>query len=390
VTTGSTEKPILAFLVNGDEAGAMGIRARSFAVRLEPDFQVHIVYRQANKVHAILQMLGLISRLRPDLCYVLDMGFSGVIAAALHRAVSRCRTIVDTGDSIYELSRSTGSRGRFGLLLTRLLEHFAFWTSDHVVVRSHPHQDLLRERGVAASVLPDGVDTREFFPSAQPELRHQYGLEGYTVIGLLGSLIWSPRLELCYGWELIELMDLLRDVKTKAVIIGDGSGLGWLKERCAQLGLSDRVVFLGRLAYHDLPRFLNIMDVCLSTQTNDAVGQVRTTGKLPLYLACGSYVLSTEVGEAARVLPAEMLIPYNGTKDLEYPRRLAVRVRALLANPERLDQRSTAVGIARANFEYDVLAAKMRPILAELLSGTRHPVQSEGNLSVLENEAKSE
>jgi hypothetical protein len=50
------------------------------------------------------------------------------------------------------------------------------------------------------------------------------------------------------------------------------------------------------------------MDICLSTQTNDVVGWVRTTGKLPLYLAAGRYVLASRVGEAARVLPEEMLV----------------------------------------------------------------------------------
>ena len=39
-------------------------------------------------------------------------------------------------------------------------------------------------------------------------------------------------------------------------------------------------------------RHLSIMDVCISTQSNDLVGMVRTTGKLPLYLAYGKYVIA--------------------------------------------------------------------------------------------------
>jgi glycosyltransferase involved in cell wall biosynthesis len=213
------------------------------------------------------------------------------------------------------------------------------------------------------------VDTQEFFPRAQHELRRQHGLQGCTVIGLLGSLIWSPSLEMCYGWELIELIDRLRDQAVKGVIIGDGSGLAKLQARAAALGLEDRIVFLGRLPYAELPRYLNLMDICLSTQTNDAAGQVRTTGKLPLYLACGRFVLSTDVGEAARVLPPDMLVPYNGTKDLDYPKRLEDRVRVLLEDPFRLAQHSVSVAIAKTNFEYDVLTVKIRQILGELLEG---------------------
>jgi glycosyltransferase involved in cell wall biosynthesis len=363
------ERPVLVFLVNGDAAGAMGIRARSFQQRLNAEFRIEIAYRSANKLQAIWQMFRVLTQVRPALCYVFDMGFSGVIAAAMYRSISGCRTIVDTGDAIYELSRLSGSRGPLGLQLTKLLEWFAMWSSDRVVVRSHPHQELLARQGVVADAVPDGVDTQEFFPRAQHELRRQHGLQGCTVIGLLGSLIWSPSLEMCYGWELIELIDRLRDQAVKGVIIGDGSGLAKLQARAAALGLEDRIVFLGRLPYAELPRYLNLMDICLSTQTNDAAGQVRTTGKLPLYLACGRFVLSTDVGEAARVLPPDMLVPYNGTKDLDYPKRLEDRVRVLLEDPFRLAQHSVSVAIAKTNFEYDVLTVKIRQILGELLEG---------------------
>jgi glycosyltransferase involved in cell wall biosynthesis len=382
-------KPLLVFLVNDGAAGAMGIRARSFERRLSAGFRVEIAYRQANKLLAIWQMLRVLIRYRPDLCYVFDMGFSGVIAAALYRSLSRSKTIVDTGDAIYELSRLSGSRGPAGLLLTKWLEWFALWSSDHVVVRSHPHQELLRDRGILAEVLPDGVDSRQFFPHAANELRRKYGLEGSIVIGLLGSLIWSPSLQMCYGWELVELLDRLRDLPVKGVIIGDGSGLAKLQARCASLGLEDRIVFLGRQPYDELPRYLNMMDICLSTQTNDAAGQVRTTGKLPLYLACGRFVLSTKVGEAARVLPPAMLIPYNGTKDPEYPERLASRVRALLNEPACLGQHSASVAIAEANFEYSVLAARLRHVLGELLPAWTEAPWLEGKPAADENKSGS-
>jgi glycosyltransferase involved in cell wall biosynthesis len=365
------EKSRIVFVVNGDTGGAMGIRARSFAERLKTEFSIQIMYRSANKLQAIWQLFRGLTKARPMLTYVFDMGFSGVIAAGLYRSISGCRTIVDTGDAIYELARLSGSRGPVGLGLTKLLEWFALWSSDRVVVRSHPHQDLLASSGIAVDVIPDGVDTRQFFPSAEDELRRKLGLEGSIVIGLLGSIVWSPGSGMCYGWELIEVLDRLRDRPVKGVIIGDGSGLPELKARSAALGLEDRIVFLGRLPYDELPHYLNVMDICLSTQTNDAAGHVRTTGKLPLYLACGRFVLSTDVGEAARVLPPEMLVPYHGTKDPDYPRRLADRIQSLMATPDLLRRPALSVAIAQTNFEYDVLAAKVRRAIQESLR--EHP-----------------
>jgi len=235
-----------------------------------------------------------------------------------------------------------------------------------VVVRSHPHQELLAGRGIAAAVIPDGVDTEQFRPRPEEDLRRQHKLDGVTVIGVLGSLIWNPRWQMCYGWELVELIERLRDLPVKGLVIGDGSGLEVLRAQCAARGLEDRIVFAGRIPYDDLPRYLNLMDICLSTQTNDTAGQVRTTGKLPLYLACGRFVLASEVGEAARVLPSEMLVPYCGMKDSGYSGRLAARVRSLLERPERLEQRNASIQIAQAHFDYNVLAGRLRETLCEL------------------------
>jgi glycosyltransferase involved in cell wall biosynthesis len=354
----------IVFLVNGRPADAMGIRARAFAERLP--FEIHIVYRSANKVYAILRNLVNLVRFRPALCYVFDMGFSGVLAAGMFRMVSRCLVIVDTGDAIYQLSLSSG-RGRLGSFLTKQLEGYALAISDRVVVRSHPHQELLASQGISADVIPDGVDLEQFYPRAEDGLRRQFGLDGFVVAGTLGSLIWNQRLDMCYGWELVEVIHRLRHLPIKGLVIGDGTGLSRLKERCAAFGILDRIVFTGRIPYDDLPRYLNLMDICLSTQTNDAVGQVRTTGKLPLYLASGRFILATDVGEAARVLPREMLVAYNGIKDPDYPERLADRLLALLKHPDQLQRGTASVALARTHFDYDILAARLRETVERLL-----------------------
>ena len=366
-------RPKVVFVVNGGPDSAMGVRARSFSERLCSDFQVEIAYRTTNKILSIARFFWFLARVRPAVCYVLDMGFSGVLAAGVYRIVSRCRMVVDTGDAIYELSRNSG-RGPVALWLTKRLEQFALSIGDRIVVRSHPHQELLGRQGITAEVIPDGVDTKQFSSRPERDLGRRHGLDGVTVIGLLGSLIWNPRSQMCYGSELLEVIERLNDRPVKGLIIGDGSGLSILKAQCAERGLEDRIVFLGRIPYDELPGYLNLMDICLSTQTDDLVGQVRTTGKLPLYLACGRFVLASKVGEAARVLPPEMLVPYHGSKDSEYPSRLASRIETLLERPELIGRRERSVRIAQNNFDYDILAARVRQTIAGLLSSSAAPV----------------
>ena len=361
-------KPRIVFLVNGDSSSAMGIRAQSFQERLALDFRIEIAYRSGNRIGAMLRFFGMLVRLRPSLCYVFDMGYSGVMAAGLYRLISRSRMIVDTGDAIHALSESVSERGRLGRLLTKWLERFGLAISDRVVVRSRPHQEMLAEQGIDAAAIPDAVDIEQFSPRDETGLRRKYGLEGAVVIGVMGSLIWNPRWQMCYGWELIELVRLLKDKPVKGFIIGDGSGLAHLKAQCAAAGIEDRIVFAGRVPYAELPRFINLMDICLSTQTNDVPGRVRTTGKLPIYLACGRFVLSSDVGEAARVLPREMLVAYNGTKDLEYPTRLAQRIEPMLGHPEIWQRPGRSVAIAEEHFDYKVVAEKLRQVIDGVLA----------------------
>src|SRR5207237_9475463 len=110
-------------------------------------------------------------------------------------------------------------------------------------------------------------------------------------------------------------------------------------------------------------RHLNLIDICLSTQTNNLAGQVRTTGKLPLYLAAGRYILASNVGEAAIILDAEMLVDYQGTKDQNYPLRLSQRVLSVLDHPEKLECVARNIALAKTRFDYAILADRMKQIL---------------------------
>src|SRR5262249_19561358 len=92
-----------------------------------------------------------------------------------------------------------------------------------------------------------------------------------------------------------------------------------------------------------------------------------TTGKLPLYMACGKYVLASNVGEASRVLAQEMLVPYDGARDDGYPARLAERVRDLVFHPDRLDAGLANVDVARREFDYDVLASRVDRVMKDVM-----------------------
>lgn len=361
----------VGFIVSGDYESAMGFRARAMASRLSHVYNIEIVYRSRRKIISILNVFGFLVRVRPVAIYLFDISYTGLLAASLYQFLFHNCLIIETGDAIAELARSMGNRGKFGLWLTQLLENAAFRIAHRIVVRGSFHKELLASQGIQADVIQDGVDTTRFAPEDTSDLRKQLGLENVLTVGLMGSSIWSEKLQLCYGWELVETIGLLKDKPVRGIMIGGGSGITHLKAFCREHGIEDSIVFLGHVPYEQLPTYLNLMDICLSTQTNDIVGKVRTTGKLPLYLAAGRYVLASKVGEASIVLDEEMLVEYEGVKDEGYPQKLKERIELILNHPAMLEVAARNVAVAREQFDYTNLAERMRIIIDSSVKARR-------------------
>jgi glycosyltransferase involved in cell wall biosynthesis len=369
-------RPTVAFIINGGPDSAMAERARAFATRLADRFDGRVIFRTGGKLTAAARMFRQLIALRPDACYVLDVAASGVAAAGLYKHVSGTPFVLDTGDAVVELARALG-RGRVATAATSGLEAYALRFAGAVVVRGRYHQQLLARRGVCAEFIPDGVDVDAFTP---PDDAPANDPTRPLTIGVLGNSIWVPARQTCYGWELVELIRLLRGQllrPVRGVLIGGGNGVEILRRRCAQYGLSEFVEFTGHVPHAELPARLRMIDICLSTQTNDVIGQVRTTGKLPLYLAAGRFVLASNVGEAARVLPPEMLVDFEGESDPAYPAKLAARVTELLATRAHFGHQPACVKLASEHFDYHLLTPRVSAILSALVGGKRRAQEPE-------------
>ncbi len=302
---------------------------------------------------------------RATVLYLVDVGKSTTVAAVLGR-LTRKRVILDTGDACYALAASLGDRGFAGLALVGLGEQLALRSAHEIVVRGRAHAGYVPGR---ATHIPD-LPPAGAGPVPAGELRRTLDLDGAFVIGVVGSLIFSPRLRISYGWDLIEALSHTAP-EVLALIVGDGSGLEPLQTRARELGVIDRCRFVGRVPTDLVSQYVCATDIAISTQTNDLVGQVRTTGKLPLYLACARPVLASHVGEAARLLgPKGWTIPYSGVIDRLYPKRLAEAIERWRGDPGGAEsRRAIARKLAESEFDVEV----MRRRLALVIDGAPEP-----------------
>lgn len=358
--------PRVSLLIHGGPNSVEAIRARGLASAL-PAAHVQFLYREGTRKETDARWEKQLADWKPDLLYLLNTAMPGCTVALKQKWFSKRPYLLDTGDVIYEMAKSAGTTPWWKIPALGLVEDL---TQDHasgIIVRGSKHQEYLRGLGYNhVHLIRDGCS-----PAASPEpeavaqLKRHLNLTAPLIVGLMGSLTFSPTLQICYGWDLVEALAQLPENAVQCVIIGDGTGREWLEEKAQALGVWSRIRFCGRIPYEQVPLYLRVLDVALSTQTNNLAGQVRTTGKLPEYMAASCYVLASKVGDASVLLPPGMTLEYNGTVDSAYPARLAARIRELIAHPEQLQERNTLPALAEKYCSYHVLAEEFKKVVTQ-------------------------
>ncbi len=326
-----------------------------------------MLFREGGRLRAIRHFVAGVLRTRPAVVYAVDSAAATVAALVVARTVLGSRVIMETGEATAALARSTGRFGHAGALAVALIERLGYRVADTLVVRGYGHQEILRETlGLDSVVIPEGFDPTVAGPRDGTAFRQDWGADENTiVVGVRGSASWVERLQWCYGRDVIEVIARARRPDLLGVVAVKGDGLPHLKRLAQDLGVTDRVRFVEPQEGGDLWQQLGAIDVGLSTQTNDHVGQSRTTTKLIQYLAAGKYILASRVGTAAVVLPDEMLVDYHGAWDEGYFDRLARRIEAL---PDRTRVRARGLELlerARA-FAYPELLPRWERVFASL------------------------
>jgi hypothetical protein len=221
------------------------------------------------------------------------------VALAAKLIHPRLRVVLDIGDLNVRLFRSTFGRVPVRVYLASTLEWICVRASYAIVTRSERLREHLPSRlQRRAQVIPD---------CWHPPLTQHHWQDHRFVVGMLGTVAWSEPMQWGYGFDLIEVLALLPADYT-GVVVGDGPSLEMLKERAAAKLGAQRVRFVGRVNAEGLDAGLAECGVVLLTAPDVAAYAVRTTGKLPEFIARQHPIVATRVGAAGQLLAPELLV----------------------------------------------------------------------------------
>jgi len=187
--------------------------------------------------------------------------------------------------------------------------------------------------------IAPGIDTEHFTPRTDAQgLRESLGLGNKKVIVSVGRLVHRKGQDVLIE-AMPEIMTSISDAHL--LLIGEGPYKKELEKRIKNLGLEDRVTFVGRVQYADLPRYICVGDVFAMPSRSRLAG-LEVEGLGIVYLeasACGLPVIGGISGGAPNaVLQGETGFSVDGRSAHEVAEAL-VRVLADKELAQRLGTR---------------------------------------------------
>lgn len=219
-------------------------------------------------------------------------------------------------------------------IVPRKMIQWAAANADGIITVCNALKTELVELGVdAAKITPlrNGVDLDRFHPDDRTALREAIGLSGFTLLSV-GHLVPVKGHDLAIG-----ALPMLPGVAL--LLAGDGVERGRLEALVRQLGVADRVRFLGVVPQAELPRYYCAADALVLASSREGWANVLLEA-----MACGTPVVASKVWGTPEVVAA----PAAGVLMQERSAQgVADGVNALRAsNPDRTATRRYAEGFS--------------------------------------------
>lgn len=252
----------------------------------------------------LMQKLGrrletVAQRLRPDVIHVHSPVLNALPALKVGRRLGI--PVVYEIRAFWEdaaVDHGSTHEGSVRYRLTRALETYAIRQAAHVFTICEGLRADIVARGVPESkvtVIANAVDVNAFplTLSADPALRQQWGLNGRTVIGFIGSFYAYEGLDLL----ILALPELLRKRPDACLLlVGGGPQEAALKALVQKHHLQDHVVFTGRVPHDEVQRYYALVDVLAYPRHSMRLTELVTPLKPLEAMAQGQLFVASDVG----------------------------------------------------------------------------------------------
>lgn len=261
-----------------------------------------------------------------------------------------------------------GTSSEWGLRyrLTRALETYALKRVSAVTTICEGLRNDIVERGIPSSnvtVIPNAVNIDDFTvgTQAERELAEQLGLQDKIILGFIGSFYAYEGLSL-----LLKAVPQMLSAKPelRVLLVGGGPQDALLKSLAQELGISDKVVFTGRVPHDQVQRYYNLVDVLVYPRERMRLTDLVTPLKPLEAMAQGRLLAASDVGGHRELIrDGETGVLFEA----DNPAALADKVLNLLNHPERWPQlRQSARQFVETERNWRVSVARYVPIYTRL------------------------
>lgn len=202
---------------------------------------------------------------------------------------------------------------------------FALENANYVIFVSNKLVQQAKELGYSgknAVVIPNGVNTKEFFPRNKDEARTSLGLpDNSTYVGYVGNLLEVKGAD--------RLPEIFSHIKKKVpgvefIVIGDGILRPQIAHDLSMYSIGDSAL-KGMIEPADIPTWMNALDVLIMPSREEGFGIVALEAQ-----ACGVPVVGSDAGGIPEAVGECGVIVKQGAN---FEERFAEAVIKILENP---------------------------------------------------------
>ncbi len=237
----------------------------------------------------------------------------------------------------------------------------SFTRADIVQTISTFLAEWARSRGFTGvlEVIPNGADIKHFSQSFPPATLDEYKKklgkkEGDIYLITTSRLVRKNAVD-----DVIRALALLSPA-VQFLILGIGSEEDALRTLAKELGVENRVKFLGYISHEHMPMYLKISDIFVRASRSEGQG-----ASFMETMAAGLPVVATQEGGIADFLFDAKRNPEKETTgwavDKDSPQQIAEAVQNILSNPAQAAKViATAKELVSTKYDWDLIAKAMK------------------------------